>query len=91
MRRKKLTPYLATAIAEGFGEGEDASAEDQLRAWQYLIDKGICWKLQGYFGRTAMQLIEEGLCKAAKTTQYDYYGNRLPSRKELEAEARQGR
>ena len=60
---KKLTPYLAVAIAEGFCEGERASKEDQIKAWQYLIDNGICWKLQGWFGRTAVGLIDAGICK----------------------------
>lgn len=66
MRLRKMTPYLATAIAEGFCEGEGASEAEQLRAWQYLIDIGDCWQLQGWFGRTAAHLIEIGLCHAAR-------------------------
>jgi len=58
---KKLTSYLATAYAEGFCEGEDATEEEQLIAWQYLVDHDICWTLQGWFGRTAAALIEQGL------------------------------
>lgn len=58
---KKLTQYMATAIAEGFCEGEGASEEEQLTAWQWLHDKGLAYKLQGWFGRTAMALIEKGL------------------------------
>ena len=54
---KELTSYLATAYAEGFCEGEDASMEDQLKAWAYLIRTGTCWSLQGWFGRTAADLI----------------------------------
>jgi hypothetical protein len=53
-----LTPYLASAIAEGFCEGEDASEHDQLIAWSYLIKTGLCWQLQGWYGRTANNLIE---------------------------------
>lgn len=63
---KKLTPYLATATAEGFCEGEGASEQEQLCAWQYLIDKGLCWSLQGWFGRTASNLINQGFCSPAK-------------------------
>lgn len=58
---QKLTTYLATAIAEGFCEGEGASAQEQIEAWQYLVDTGIAWKLQGWFGRTASSLIESGV------------------------------
>ena len=61
----EFTPYLATAYAEGFCEGEGASEDEQIQAWQYLIDKGICWKLQGFFGRTAANLIEAGICTKA--------------------------
>ena len=55
---KEISPYLATAHAEGFREGEGASSMDQLRAWAYLIKTGTCWNLQGWFGRTAKALID---------------------------------
>jgi hypothetical protein len=54
----KWTPYLATAYAEGFCEGEGASTKEQLEAWAYLIKTGLCWQLQGWFGRNASALIE---------------------------------
>ena len=60
---KEMTPYLATAIAEGFCEGEGASEKDQLTAWQYLHDTRQAYKLQGFFGRTASHLIENGYIK----------------------------
>jgi len=63
---KSLTSYLATAYAEGFCEGEGASELEQLTAWQYLVDKGTCWSLQGWFGRTATTLIEQGAIMPAK-------------------------
>ena len=34
--------------------------EKYLEAWQLLVDTGTCWKLQGWFGRTAQALIEAG-------------------------------
>ena len=39
-----------------------AENEEELEAWQYLIDTGMAWKLQGWFGRTAKRLIDEGYC-----------------------------
>jgi len=57
----KWTSYLATAYAEGFCEGENATIEEQTEAWQYLIDTGLAWELQGWFGRTANQLIKKGI------------------------------
>ena len=55
-----MNDYTAVAIAEGF---EEAIDEDQvIEAWQHLIDTGLCWRLQGFFGRTAANLIETGVC-----------------------------
>ena len=39
-----------------------ASNEEELEAWQYLIDTGMAWKFQGWYGRTAKRLIDEGEC-----------------------------
>lgn len=33
------------------------SPEDELQAWAYLIKTGLVWQLQGFYGRTATQLI----------------------------------
>lgn len=52
--------YEAVGIAEGFVECD--SEEKYIEAWQYLIDTGLAWTLQGFFGRTAMNLIENGVC-----------------------------
>jgi len=43
--KRKMTPCLACAIAEGFCEGEGASQEEQIEAWQYLVDTGMAWTL----------------------------------------------
>ncbi|GAI22651.1 unnamed protein product [marine sediment metagenome] len=61
-----MTNYTATAIAEGFCEGKNATEEQQIEAWQHLIDTGLCWTLQGRFGRTAQRLIDNGICQPAK-------------------------
>lgn len=60
---KTLTSYLATAYAESFCEGEGATEKEQLIAWQYLHDTRQAYSLQGWFGRTAQSLIENGLIK----------------------------
>lgn len=61
---KSLTPYMASAIAEGFCEGENASRDQQIDAWQYLHDTRLAYSLQGWYGRTATQLIEQGIIQA---------------------------
>jgi len=57
-----MNAYLACGLAEGFEEPE--SEEQVIEAWQFLIDTGLAWQLQGRFGRTAMDLIEAGYCNA---------------------------
>ena len=57
-----MNAYLATGLAEGFIEAE--SEEQVIEAWQYLVDTGLAWSLQGWFGRTAAALIEEGVVNA---------------------------
>lgn len=52
-----MDSFRAVALAEGF---EDGTEEEILSAWQYLVDTGLAWRLQGWFGRTASALIDAG-------------------------------
>ena len=55
-----MNTFDAVGIAEGFIEPE--SQDQAIEAWQHLIDTGLAWRLQGWFGRTADALIEQGVC-----------------------------
>lgn len=75
---KEMSIYIACSIIEGFS-GEENTQEDIATAWQYLIDTGECWKLQGFYGRTAMSLLEQGLLLKPIKQHKDYYGHDVPS------------
>ena len=62
-----FTPCSATMIAEGTEDAE--SQEHLIAAWQYLIDTGIVWQLQGWFGRKARELIDAGECYLEQPSQ----------------------
>ena len=65
-----MTPFEATMIAEGAFDMVDATTLDefesveeaQIAAFQELINTGMAWQLQGFFGRTAAALIDAGHC-----------------------------
>ena len=45
-------------------ENGDLSEEEMLTLFQYLIDTGLAWTLQGSYGRQAKALIDAGDCHA---------------------------
>ena len=69
----EITSYLASAYAEGFCEGENASSIDQLKAWSYLCGTGLCNQLQGWFGRNVAALIDRELLEPNGTVDWDMY------------------
>ena len=50
---------LTTRIIE-FETGE-ATEEQVIELFQYLVDTGLAWSLQGTYGRTAEALLEAGV------------------------------
>jgi hypothetical protein len=56
--------HYAVGICEGYIRAD--TAEEEIKAWQFLIDTGMVWKLQGWFARQAESLIEIGICKVKK-------------------------
>ena len=57
--------FTACGIIEEFvdiPEGVDEYTAN-VQAWQYLIDSGHAWTLQGWYGRNAHALIQEGICQ----------------------------
>jgi len=56
-----MTEYdqLGAIMAWEDGELDD---ESTIELFQHLIDSGLVWQLQGSYGRTAHNLIEQGYC-----------------------------
>ena len=74
MQQKKLNFFKIQSPVQAINIIEDDDVpvgideyDANVLAWQYLIDTGIVWQLQGWYGRCATALIHEGICKAKKT------------------------
>lgn len=60
MKKKHImSTYRATGLAEGWIETDNM--DEIIEAWQHLHDTGVAYELQGWFGRTAEQLLENGV------------------------------
>lgn len=64
----KLEKELVMDVHQAVGRAEGYilcdTAEEEIDAWQYLIDTGVAWQLQGWFGRQADFLIKNKICTA---------------------------
>lgn len=102
IKSKKLKEKTEKEVNPYFVDGKDVSqmpiyyledaegnglTEEQTKAlWQYGIDTGVVWHLQGFYGRTAQALIDEGILhypiKHTALSNHDYYGNPIPTHEE---------
>ena len=57
-----MDTFKAVMIVEG--EYEEEYEGQIIDAWQHLIDTAVVWQLQGSYGRTAVALVERGICTA---------------------------
>lgn len=46
-------------------EAGDLDHESTVELFQYLINTGLAWTLQGSYGRTAQYYLDEGECEEA--------------------------
>jgi hypothetical protein len=69
-------------------ESAGMTKQDYIDMFQHLVNTGDAWRLQGFYGRTAQTLIDEGLVhypkKHSGNSSTDYYGNPIPTHKEAE-------
>ena len=60
-----MDTFTAILIVEGEQEAE--TLEEYLEAAQLLVDTGLAWELQGFFGRTCAELLRQGLIKGGES------------------------
>jgi len=48
-------------------ENGDLDNQEIIKLFQELLNEGLVWELQGHYGRTAEQMIEEGVIKDENT------------------------
>lgn len=48
-------------------EDGECDEEEVIEGFQALINSGLVWSLQGWYGRTAQRLIDAGVCFEPKT------------------------
>lgn len=58
-----MTTFEAIEIIEQADEDTDTAVV--IEAFQALIDTGVVWTLQGWYGREAQYLIDMGVCVRA--------------------------
>lgn len=66
-------------------EYNDESVYDEALLVQDQINTLVAWRFEGSVGRHMMEFIEAGYCVLGRESTSDYYGNRIPSRKEVKA------
>lgn len=78
---------LAKSMAlEGYFEEDEEDRENHsVKEMQKMINSGLCWKMEGSVGRSAMACIESGDCILGKVGHKDYWGNYVPSRFEVQS------
>lgn len=56
---------LAQGVERPSGTTPEERRAEVLAAWEYLIRTGIVWSLEGWMGRAARDLLQEGIITIA--------------------------
>lgn len=65
-------------------ESYDTDELEYYSAIQRAINSGMAWSFQGSYGRSMMDAIDAGRCVLGAKPARDYWGNRIPSRDEVQ-------
>ena len=62
---KNLTPKKAILLVKGRFKGKTANQEEEITAWQFILDKNIYSKLDNWHGKVLDYFIDEGIIKTS--------------------------
>jgi hypothetical protein len=71
METLEMTPYIACGLIEGYVEAE--GEEHILEAWSYIGKTKLYTQLQGFYGRTLSELIDNGILDNNFNITDEYY------------------
>ena len=60
LTKKQKKEMLLNAVLIAEGEKDPTPDMSYIQAWQFLVDTGEVWKLQGWMGRAAFRMISDG-------------------------------
>jgi hypothetical protein len=63
----------------------ELQAANGLTEMQNMINSGEAWRMEGSYGRAAMDNLESGACYLPQERHNDFYGNTVPSRDDLKS------
>jgi hypothetical protein len=65
-------------------ESGELDEDSTVQMFQSMINDGSVWHLQSSYGRIAMELLKDGKCMLGEVSYCDPYGNKIPSRYEVQ-------
>ena len=68
LTKKQKKEMLLNAVLIAEGEKDPTPDMSYIQAWQFLVDTGEVWKLQGWFHRAAFRMISDGSLDPAPVT-----------------------
>ena len=57
--------------------------KQEIAVWQHGVDSGQVWHLQGWYGRNAAAMLEDGTLHFPKKQTFDAYGNPIPTQAQM--------
>jgi len=79
---------LPKAMQKKYTKIHNLIMQSDAHEWQAMIDDGSCWRMEGWYGRRAMEYLESGDCILGLVAGCDYYGNKIPTFNEVQKDTK---